>query len=131
MNVAERERQTELFDQRCAEATAAGIWQRRQTPLGYIKDPLSRRLVPSDNADKVRRAFSDRLAGKSIVAIARDLQMTPGRGASRAAKSCVSRGAARTNLRQHKRPSGDRRRRPLGVDPAGVVTQAAGIDWSS
>jgi site-specific DNA recombinase len=78
MNVAERERQTELFDQRCAEATAAGIWQRRQTPLGYIKDPLSRRLVPSDDADKVRRAFSDRLAGKSIIAIAGDLQMTPG-----------------------------------------------------
>lgn len=77
MNAAERERHKEAFDVRCQEATALGIWQRRQTPLGYVKDPQTRNLVPSGDAKMVRKAFRDRIAGKPISAIARDLQMTP------------------------------------------------------
>jgi DNA invertase Pin-like site-specific DNA recombinase len=77
MNVAERERQAALFEERCRIATEAGIWQRRQTPLGYVRDPRTRRLVVTADAARVVRAFHDRLAGKPISALARDLQMTP------------------------------------------------------
>lgn len=77
MNVAERERQGDLFEQRCEQATDAGIWQRRQIPLGYAKDPATRKLViDPPAAEKVRRAFADRLAGKPVSAIASDLGMT-------------------------------------------------------
>jgi DNA invertase Pin-like site-specific DNA recombinase len=79
--LANAERELEEYAERFASlrewATAAGIWQHRQTPRGYRRDPDTRRLVPDDNADEVRRAFARRGAGESILAIARDLQMTP------------------------------------------------------
>lgn len=79
MNVAERERHTEAFEDAAREATQRGIWQRRQIPLGYAKDPTTRKLViDPPAAAKVRRAFTDRLAGKPISTIARDLELTPG-----------------------------------------------------
>ena len=58
-------------------STAEGIWQRRQTPTGYDRDPATRRLVPNGDAEKVRRAFERRAAGAPVVAIADELGMTP------------------------------------------------------
>jgi site-specific DNA recombinase len=66
----------ERFEAQRASATARGIWQRRQTPLGYQRDPSTRRLVPDSNADRIRRAFRDRLGGTSLSQIARDLGLT-------------------------------------------------------
>lgn len=78
MNVAERERHAEAFEDAAREATERGIWQRRQTPLGYVKDPRTRGLVVEPTAaGRVRKAFADRLAGKPVSTIAGDLGMTP------------------------------------------------------
>jgi site-specific DNA recombinase len=66
----------ERFEAQRASATARGIWQRRQTPLGYQRDRSTRRLVPDSNADRVRRAFLDRLGGTSLSQIARNLGLT-------------------------------------------------------
>jgi site-specific DNA recombinase len=52
-----------------------GIWQRRQTPRGYLKSK-DRKLVPDRRADSVRRAFRDFKAGASISELARRLRMT-------------------------------------------------------
>jgi DNA invertase Pin-like site-specific DNA recombinase len=69
----------ERFENLRAWATAAGIWQRRQTPRGYRRDPETRRLVPDPRADEVRRAFEARgQRGETITAIAKTLRMTPG-----------------------------------------------------
>lgn len=75
--VREREEHVDRFEMRTAKATEAGVWQRRQTPIGYRKDPETRRLVPSELAPLVRKAFADRASGHSVSAIARDLEMTP------------------------------------------------------
>lgn len=72
----EREQHAERFEDLRRWATAAGVWQRRQTPLGYTRNPVSRRLVLSDDTEKVRRAFTDRVAGRATLDIARDLGMT-------------------------------------------------------
>lgn len=76
--VREREEHVERFKNRREAATAAGIWQRRQMPLGYSKDPVTRRLIPNDDAVAVVQAFKDAAGGRSKSAIARDLNMTPG-----------------------------------------------------
>jgi hypothetical protein len=79
--LANAERELEEYAERFANlrewATAAGIRQHRQTPRGYRGDPDTRRLVPDERADEVRRAFARRGAGESILAIAHDLAMTP------------------------------------------------------
>jgi site-specific DNA recombinase len=79
--LANAERELEEYAERFANlrewATAAGIWQHRQTPCGYSRDPDTRRLVPDERADEVRRAFDRRASGESILAIAHDLKMTP------------------------------------------------------
>jgi DNA invertase Pin-like site-specific DNA recombinase len=77
--VAEGERETHLerFELRRRVATAAGVWQRRQTPRGYGKDPLTRRLVPDERADEVRSAFRDHAAGVPLIVLARRLGMSP------------------------------------------------------
>jgi DNA invertase Pin-like site-specific DNA recombinase len=67
----------ERFESQRASATARGIWQRRQTPLGYRRDPITRRLVPDANAARVQQAFQSRVAGRSISRIALDLGLTP------------------------------------------------------
>jgi DNA invertase Pin-like site-specific DNA recombinase len=59
-----------------AAATSAGIWQRRQTPLGYARDPGTRRLVPDADAPRVAHAFRARGAGTTISEIGRHLGMT-------------------------------------------------------
>jgi DNA invertase Pin-like site-specific DNA recombinase len=76
MNAAERERHVERFEDLRRWATGAGIWQRRQTPLGYRRDPNTRHLVPDHDADRVRKAFRSRAAGNSLVSIADELGMT-------------------------------------------------------
>lgn len=66
----------ERFEVLRAEATKAGIWQRRQTPRGYRRDPDTRRLVPDKDAPLVRRAYEARLAGATWSDLARMLRMT-------------------------------------------------------
>lgn len=76
INTADRERHTERFDDLRRWATQAGIWQARQTPTGYQRDPETRGLVPDDRAGEVRRAFRDRAGGAAIVRLAEQLHMT-------------------------------------------------------
>jgi DNA invertase Pin-like site-specific DNA recombinase len=77
INHAERDRHVEKFANLREWATEAGIWQARQTPRGYSKDPETRKLVPNAEAENVRWAFRARAAGTSIVDIARRLAFTP------------------------------------------------------
>jgi site-specific DNA recombinase len=72
----ELEEYTERFERLREWATAAGIWQCRQTPRGYRKDAATRRLVPDDRAEKTREAFLRRAAGETLSCLARDLGMT-------------------------------------------------------
>jgi DNA invertase Pin-like site-specific DNA recombinase len=72
----EREQHAERFENLRRWATQAGIWQRRQTPTGYVKDPASRKLVPGPDALRVRWAFRQRAAGATVSSLARELQMT-------------------------------------------------------
>jgi DNA invertase Pin-like site-specific DNA recombinase len=72
----ELDQHRERFANLRAHATAAGIWQRRQVPIGYKKDPQTRRLIPSEDAPRVAKAFADRIAGKSLTDIGRDLSRT-------------------------------------------------------
>lgn len=74
--VREREEHVDRFDERRRMATEAGVWQRRQTPAGYERDPDSRRLVPGRDAERVRRAFRARGAGVALARIAEGLAMT-------------------------------------------------------
>lgn len=76
INAHAREEHVERFANLRQWATEAGIWQRRQTPTGYRRDPETRRLVPDDRADDVRAAFRARATGASISEIARRMNMT-------------------------------------------------------
>ncbi len=67
----------ERFEELRRVATAQGIWQRRQTPLGYRRDPATRKLVPSADAEKIPTAFRERAAGTPLVRIAETLGITP------------------------------------------------------
>jgi site-specific DNA recombinase len=73
----EREQHAERFEERRRLATEAGIWQRRQTPRGYRRDGVTRKLVPDRNAESVRSAFSGFVAGAKIVELSDRLRMTP------------------------------------------------------
>jgi DNA invertase Pin-like site-specific DNA recombinase len=73
----ELEERRDGFDRARAGAVERGIWQRRQTPLGYGRDPQTRRLVADDGASLVASAFHARAAGQSISSLARRLEMTP------------------------------------------------------
>lgn len=75
--VREREEKAEMFEHRARVATEAGVWQRRQTPRGYDRDPETRALVPNADAESVREAFRAKAAQRPIVEISRDLGMTP------------------------------------------------------
>jgi site-specific DNA recombinase len=76
-NTAEREEHAERFERLRRISTEAGIWQRRQTPTGYRKNPKTRRLVKDRRATAVGTAFRDFLAGTTISALAVRLGMTP------------------------------------------------------
>jgi DNA invertase Pin-like site-specific DNA recombinase len=73
----EREQHIERFDNLRRWATEAGIWQRRQTPIGYERDPSTRKLVPNGRASEVAAAFNAAAAGTSRVELSRRLRMTP------------------------------------------------------
>jgi DNA invertase Pin-like site-specific DNA recombinase len=75
--VCEREEFADMHADRRRKTVEAGVWRQRQTPLGYSRDPDTRKLVPDDNADRVRAAFADRGRGANITDIARRLGMTP------------------------------------------------------
>lgn len=66
------------FERAAKAAVERGIWQRRQTPRGYSRDPKTRRLAPNAQAGEVRQAAQDFLAGRRVVEIAGKLRMTPG-----------------------------------------------------
>lgn len=67
----------ERFEELRASATQRGIWQRRQTPKGYTRDPETRRLTPSRDAKLVKEAFRDFANGTPTTVISDRLQMTP------------------------------------------------------
>lgn len=73
----ELEERREGFEMARRGAVESGVWQRRQLPLGYARDPETRGLVPDENADRVREAFEARASGTPIVDIGRRLGMTP------------------------------------------------------
>jgi DNA invertase Pin-like site-specific DNA recombinase len=74
----ELEERREGFERQVEASVADGIWQRRQTPRGYSRDPDTRRLVCNEQADEVRGAARDLLAGVAVMKIADGLGMTPG-----------------------------------------------------
>jgi site-specific DNA recombinase len=65
----------ERFEALRESATRAGIWQHRQTPVGYQRGE-NRRLEPDARAPAVREAFARRAAGASISDVARLLDLT-------------------------------------------------------
>jgi DNA invertase Pin-like site-specific DNA recombinase len=85
--VYEREQHAERFARRRAKTVEAGVWRQRQTPRGYVfVGPANgdgkfkgqaRRLTPGPQADDVRQAARDVLAGVPAVRIAEHLRMTP------------------------------------------------------
>lgn len=77
INTAEREEHAERFDRLRRWATEAGIWQRRQTPRGYRKNPDTRKLEPDERAEEVHNVFRRASAGESISLLAGEICMTP------------------------------------------------------
>jgi DNA invertase Pin-like site-specific DNA recombinase len=85
--VYERERHAERFARRRRKTVEAGVWRQHQLPRGYVfKGPangdgkfkgLARQLVPGPQADEIRTAARDLIAGVPIVQIAQQLKMTP------------------------------------------------------
>jgi DNA invertase Pin-like site-specific DNA recombinase len=78
VNAAERERHVEKFDNLARWSAHNGIWKFRVVPVGYAKDPKTRRLVPSDRADDVRWAFREHARATPIVQIAERMRMSTG-----------------------------------------------------
>jgi DNA invertase Pin-like site-specific DNA recombinase len=83
--VAEREEHAERHAKRREQTVKAGIWRPRKVPHGLrFAGPmvdgryrgLARRLVPGDDAEDVRWAFRQKVAGTPITAIADKLGMT-------------------------------------------------------
>jgi site-specific DNA recombinase len=73
----ELEERRDGFDRARRSAVERGIWQRRQTPRGYRRAKATRRLVPDRQAESVRAAARDFLAGQTVSTLARQLGMTP------------------------------------------------------
>lgn len=92
--VREREEAGEGHRRRKERATADGVWQRRQTPRGYGKDPDTRRLVPDRDEGLIRDVFRERAAGATLGELAARLGMTPG-GAGHLLKNRVYLGELR------------------------------------
>lgn len=115
----ELEERRDGFERATKSAVERGLWQRRQTPRGYDKDPETRRLVidvdPNSprNADSVRWAANQFLAGSRITAISEALGMTPG-GIRAMLRNRVYLGEAQgPQLRQPQSSSTDPRARDL------------------
>lgn len=69
MHAAERDRHIEQFARLRTRVVAAGVWQ-HPIPLGYQRDPATRRLEPGSRAADVRALFRARAAGASIRGLA-------------------------------------------------------------
>lgn len=78
IDVSQREQAAELFDERRRVATEQGIWKQRQTPLGYVRDPATRRLVIDPaTAGRVRDTFTGRAAGVPVITLAERIGYSP------------------------------------------------------
>lgn len=75
INQHELEERAAGFEQARAASVDRGIWQRRQTPTGYRRNPDTRRLEVTD-AGKVQEAARDVLAGVPVMEVARRTGMT-------------------------------------------------------
>lgn len=84
--VREREEHAERHAKRRAATVEAGMWRQRQLPRGYAfaGPPIggkytgkARRLVPGPDAESVRKAARDVIAGAPVLKVARELGMTP------------------------------------------------------
>jgi DNA invertase Pin-like site-specific DNA recombinase len=77
LNEMELDIYRESFAALRASTVAGGIWAGRQVPLGYVKDPETRRLTPHPlKADLVRQTFAKRAAGATLAELGRDVGMT-------------------------------------------------------
>lgn len=66
------------FERSTRGAVEAGMWQRRQLPRGYAKDPETRKLViVEEEAREVSDAAADYLSGTPVTELAIRLGMTP------------------------------------------------------
>jgi DNA invertase Pin-like site-specific DNA recombinase len=75
----ELEERRDGFERAARSAVERGVWQRRQTPKGYVKDPETRRLaIDDEGAEEVREAAADFLTGIAVTQLAVRLGMTPG-----------------------------------------------------
>lgn len=84
--VYERERQAEGFDKRRRKTVEAGVWRTRTPPRGYtFRGPAgpdgkfrgqARRLVPNGQAEEIRQAARDLVAGTPLIQLAERLGMT-------------------------------------------------------
>ena len=76
-----REQAGEMFERRRQVSAEAGVWK-SPVPVGYLKDPQTRRLIPDPAMGPVvHRAFLDRAAGVSISMLSRHVGL--GRSATR------------------------------------------------
>jgi DNA invertase Pin-like site-specific DNA recombinase len=67
------------FERATKGAVERGIWQRKQTPRGYVKDPTTRKLVIDEQgAAEVKAAAADYLSGAYVTTLAERLGMTQG-----------------------------------------------------
>lgn len=67
----------ERFDALQRDSVDRGVWSRRRTPRGYERDVVTRRLVPSHEADEIRAVFAARSRGATITELAGWLGVTP------------------------------------------------------
>jgi DNA invertase Pin-like site-specific DNA recombinase len=74
----ELEERRDGFERAAKGAVESGIWQRRQTPRGFDKDPETRRLLVNSDANSVRHAARDFLKGVPLVRLGERLGMTAG-----------------------------------------------------
>jgi DNA invertase Pin-like site-specific DNA recombinase len=67
----------ERFDALRRDSVARGVWSRHQTPRGYEREAVTRRLLPSHEAEEIRAVFTARRRGAPITELADRLGMTP------------------------------------------------------
>lgn len=72
----EREEHVERFDRLRQYATGKGIWQAKQTPRGYSRDPDTRRLVPNKEAKSIREIYRLTIDGIPASVLAHRVGMT-------------------------------------------------------
>lgn len=76
VDAGQREQAAENFEHQRRSSVERGIWKVRQAPRGYVRDPETRKLVPSGQADEIRTLFRDRAARVPVIELARRYGMT-------------------------------------------------------